>query len=459
MTATGFLILAAGVMVMAIVIVPEVGRRMRGRAASPVFYGWYLVAAFVFIAVVTTGARNAFGVFVIPMSEEFGWNRGTISLAAALGALVNGVTQPFMGRIFDATGGRTVILTGLIVIGVATVLLSLTFHILFLVFVFGFVLSTAMSAAANNNTGAMLARWFHRRRATVLGLNSGGSSLGGLLIVPFAMYLLQATNWRITWTVLGLIILLLTVPLAFLFVRESPAKMGLLPDGDKAPPRERANRASTRSGGPLEADRWIQSFRSMPIWQMSLSYFVCGTTTQMLTVHFVPYAIDRGVSPTIAATVFGLMMGLNSLGATGAGILGDKFGRKSLLALAYFLRGCAYMLLLLVPGDAALWIFAIVAGFSWSSTPPLTTALTADIYGLRTLGTVAGVSFVFHQVGGFTAVLLAGVLYDVTGSYTVPFAIMGLLLFPAALSAFTIRERKYSSRYQTAPAAVAASGD
>ena len=192
---------------------------------------------------------------------------------------------------------------------------------------------------------------------------------------------------------------------------------------------------------------------------MSLSYFVCGSTTFMLSVHFVPYAIDRGVSPTTAATVFGLMMGLNSLGAIGAGALADKFGRKNLLALVYFMRGCGYLLLLLVPGDAALWAFAIVAGFSWIATAPLTTTLTADVYGLRNLGTVTGMSFVFHQVGGFISILLAGVLFDMTGSYTLPFAIMGSLLFPAALSAFTIQERKYSSRYQAVPAAVAASGD
>jgi MFS family permease len=161
----------------------------------------------------------------------------------------------------------------------------------------------------------------------------------------------------------------------------------------------------------------------------------------------------------MAATVFGLMMGLNSIGAIGSGVLADKFGRKNLLALVYFLRGCGYMLLLLVPGDAALWAFAVVAGFSWIATAPLTTTLTADVYGLRTLGTVSGATFVFHQIGGFIAVWLAGVLFDMTGSYTVPFAIMGSLLFPAALSAFTIRERKYSSRYQMAPTAVAASGD
>ncbi len=117
------------------------------------------------------------------------------------------------------------------------------------------------------------------------------------------------------------------------------------------------------------------------------------------------------------------------------------------------MRGLAYLLLLVTPfisgmSAAGLWIFACIAGFSWIATLPLTSSLTAEVYGLRAMGTISGISFMFHQIGGFASVTLAGWLYDVTGSYTLPFAIAGSLLAPAALSAFTIRERKYSARYQ-----------
>ena len=423
-------------------------------SAKPgIYFGWYIVAAFFFFALLTNGVRSAFGIFVIPMSEEFGWSRGSISLAAALGTLVNGATQPFLGRLYDGFGGRRVIIPGLIVIGLATVFLSLTFHILFLVFMFGFVFGPAFSAASQSNTGAMLARWFRRQRATVLGLNAGGASAGGLVLVPLAMYLLQATNWRLTWAVLGLIILVLAVPLAFVFIRDDPATMGLHPDGDVEPPESSTNGTLNRGRGPLEVDRWAQSFRSWPIWQVTMSYMACGATSFLLSVHFVPYAIERGISPITAAVAFGLMAGLSVFGAIGAGMIADRFGRKNLLALVYFMRGTAFVLLLLIPGDMALWAFAIVAGFSWWATNPLTSSLTADVYGLRALGTITGVTSVFHSAAGFTSILLAGILFDLTGSYTVPFAIAGSLLFPAALSAFTVKERKYSSRYQLAPAA------
>ena len=426
---------------------------------KPLYFGWYVCAATVFIGFVSIGARNSFGVFVIPMSEEFGWSRFTVSIAAALGVLVNGIIQPFIGQLFDRTGGRKVILTGLLVLGISTILLSLTFHILFLVFMFGFIASMAQAGPALSNTAALMSRWFKRRRATAISINSAALSLGGLIMVPFSMYLLQATSWRVAWIGLGIIVLT-SLPLAYFFIRERPSDMGLNPDGDPSPSEDGANPRRRELKGPLEVETWRESFKSAPIWQMAGSYFVCGTTTFVLSVHFIPFAIeDRGISGTTAATIFGYMMGLNIIGALGAGLLADKIGgTKNWLALVYFMRGIAYIVLLTVDSVAGLWIFASIAGFSWVATLPLTSSLTADVYGLKAMGTISGITFMFHQFGGFGSVLLAGLLFDITGSYVLPFAIIGALLFPAAISAFSIKERKYSARYQIA-VPTAAAGD
>ena len=393
------------------------------------------------------------------MSEEFGWSRFTVSIAAALGVLVNGIIQPFMGQLFDRTGGRKVIITGLLVLGISTILLSLTFHILFLVFMLGFIASMAQAGPALSNTAALMSRWFKRRRATAISINSAALSLGGLIMVPFSMYLLQATSWRVAWIGLGIIVLT-SLPLAYFFIRERPSDMGLNPDGDPSSSEDGANPRRRELKGPLEVETWRESFKSAPIWQMAGSYFVCGTTTFVLSVHFIPFAIeDRGISGTTAATIFGYMMGLNIIGALGAGLLADKIGgTKNWLALVYFMRGIAYIVLLTVDSVAGLWIFASIAGFSWVATLPLTSSLTADVYGLKAMGTTSGITFMFHQFGGFGSVLLAGLLFDITGSYVLPFAIIGALLFPAAISAFSIKERKYSARYQIA-VPTAAAGD
>jgi len=149
------------------------------------------------------------------------------------------------------------------------------------------------------------------------------------------------------------------------------------------------------------------------------------------------------------------MNGLNVIGVLVVGALADRCGRKDLLAGVYAARGAAYAMFLLAPGPWSLWGFAAITGFSYWATAPLTTSLTADVYGLKTLGTLSGIAFLVHQVGGATSIQVAGLLRDITGSYTLPFTMAGLLLLPAALSAFSIREKKYSMKYQGLAAAIA----
>ncbi len=419
----------------------------------PMFFGWYVVAAAVFIGFAAVGARNGFGAFVTPMSDEFEWNRLTISFAAALGILLNGVIQPFMGQVFDRTGGRILILLSVFMLGLVTIALYWTFNFLFFIFVFGVLASVAQSGLSLTNTSALLSRWFVRLRGTVIGINSTALSIGGLVMVPFAVYLMDAAGWRIAWIGLGSVVLL-SLPLAWFFMRENPAQMNLRPDGDDEPSEQAAAQRRARTPGPLESDSWKQSLRSWPFWQMSGAYFVCGATTFILSIHFIPYAEDRGMERSTAALIFAVMSGLNIVGATSAGFLSDKIGgTKNWLTLVYTMRGLAYLILLvtpLIPGmsTAGLWIFACVAGFSWIATLPLTSSLTAEVYGLRAMGTISGITFMFHQIGGFVSVTMAGWLYDVTGSYTLPFAMVGSLLALAAVSAFTIREKTYSARYQ-----------
>jgi len=410
----------------------------------PIFYGWYIVAVTFVIAMVTVGSRNAFGVFVVPMSAEFGWSRASISLAASVGSLVNGLSQPFLGRLFDAYGGRRVILASLALVGAGTILLSVSFNLVSFVFLFGVLLSVASSGASLTTTSALVARWFHRRRAMVLSLSTAGASVGGLLFVPLAMALLHMTDWRVTWVVLGDVILILAFPLAFVFLRDDPRSVGLLPDGEQSPTVGSQADSVPVTKGPLETGSWRAACRSAPFWQITGSYGICGFTTAILTTHFVPYAIEQGFSSATAATAFGVLSGLNVFGVVAVGALADRMGRKDLLAWVYAARGCAYALLLLAPGSWSLWSFAVVTGISYWASAPLTTSLTADVYGLKALGTLSGLSFLAHQIGGAISIQFAGVMHDVTGSYTVPFAVAGLLLLPATLAAFTIRERQYS---------------
>ena len=416
---------------------------------SPLFYGWVLVGVVFFIAFVSTGTRNGFGVFVTPLEKEFEWSRTATSVVFMVATLAGGLSQPFIGRLYDRVGARRVMLVSLVVIGTFTVLLSLTFNLVFLILIYGVVIAIGTSGASINIGGALLARWFRRKRATVMAIATAGSSVGGMILVPFSAYMMDLTSWRITWVFLGGIGLVLVLPLAFFLLRERPSDMGLQPDGAPEPSQDGGTARAQPERAPLEVDRWMDSFRSLPMWQLSSAYFVCGFTTSIISMHFVPWAEDAGYSRATAATAFGVLTGLNTVGVIAAGALGDRFTRKNVLAAVYWLRGLGFVTLLLAPMPWNLWGFAVMTGFSWIATIPLTATLTADIYGLRNLATLNGLSFMSHQIGGSISVLLAGALFDLYDSYSIPFAICCVLLLAAGATAFSIREKLYSVKYQS----------
>ena len=485
-------------------------------ARSGIFYGWFIVAAGAFALFMSMGARNGFGVFVVPMTGDLDWSRTEISAAIAVGIMVNGLSQPFLGRIYDRFGGRSVISISLLVLGVSTILLTFTndfgldfaptinlpflqielkASLLFLVIIYGLVMSTASSGVSLVTVHAVLAKWFFRRRGIVLSLCTAGTSLGGLILTPFAASLIIWTHWRYAWLVLGAMVLILALPLVALLMRDEPKDIGEKPDGSSsqtAPPpilqaawkvawsfiqlialplvaaiwlvalitRDKKDfLREPASTAPLESDNWRDSFRSPPIWQLSGAYFVCGVTTLIISTHYVPFAIDLGISPAVAAMAFGMMQGLNAIGVLVVGVHSDKFSRKNMLGTIYFLRFFAYVMLVTpsiladlfgvgIPPSLGIWGFAYFAGMSWIATPPLTSSLTADIYGLKNLGTLGGFTTFAHQIGGSVSVLAAGILYDITGTYVIPFALAGLTLLGATVASYSVKERKFSARYQ-----------
>ena len=408
---------------------------------------------------VSIGSRNSFGVFVDVWSDPdgMGWSVTMISVAATIGMVASGLFQPFLGWFYDNLGGRKVIIMGLLILGTCTLLLSLTPNILYLILIYGLVASIGASATSFGPPAALLTRWFRRRRATALGIGVSGASAGGLLLVPFAWYLLDATgSWRLVWLAMGVIVLV-AVPLAYLLLRNDPKDMGLQPDGDEEPTQANGGSAFTPKRGPLEVEYLTESFHSPPFWQLAGSYFVCGATTGVISVHFIKHAINEGVSGSTASLAFGMMMGLNIVGVIVATALADKFPRKNLLGLVYGGRGLGYAVLLLAPEPWAIWGFASIVGFSWIATAPLSTSLTADVYGLKYVGTLSGLMTMGHQLGSAASILFAGIMFDLTGSYDLPFAIVGSLLFFATLSAFSIKEKRFSARYQAVPATTGAS--
>ena len=413
---------------------------------SGLFYGWYVVGSLFFASVLAMGLRQGFGVFVATWERELGASVAAISVAGAVGWLANGVSQPVFGRLADQFGGKRVLVGSLIAMGVGAAATSLARSVYGLIAFYGIIVSLASGGVSFTTSGVVVAKWFRRKRGLAMGFLAAGGSVGGLILVPFAGFMLFLTDWGIAWLVLGGIILCLGVPLLILVVRSSPAELGLFPDGEGDATGVAPSGRQTGSG-PLFVEEWWHSFRSAPIWQLSATFMICGVTTASISVHYVRWAVSEDISPGAAALAFGVLSGINGIAVFLISAISDKMQRKTLLTIVYLVRGVAFLGLMLLPGVAALWFFAVVGGMSWLATVPLTTSLAADVYGLKHLGTLAGLINLAHQVGGAAAVFLFGLVFDFTGSYDAGFLGGAILLGFAGALALSIRESNQSARY------------
>ena len=414
------------------------------------YYGWFVLAVCFFIALSAFGIRSSMGVFVTPLEADMGWSRADITRVLSLGILVGAVSFLVTGYLHDRFGGRLVIGGALIMLGVCTALMSTVNSIPSFIFIYGFLGSFASSGVSFVTIHSLLARWFFKRRGLVMSISAAGGSFGPLMFAPLSAYLIQTFDWRFAFIVLGCIIAFIAGPMALAFLKDSPSS--LLPKSEKVVEDDVDEGKTTTLDGPLFTSGrggWKQALSTSPFWQLSAAYLVCGITTNILSVHFVPFAEDQGVPKMTAASIFGVMMGLNSIGVLTAGMLSNWWSQKLVLGSTYALRGVAYAVLLTVGGVEGMWAFAFIAGMSWIATASMTSSLTADIFGLRNLGTLNGMTNMSHQIGGALSVLMAGELQQLTGSYVIPFAIAGLTLIGASIAAFSVNEKKYSYRYST----------
>ena len=413
------------------------------------YYGWFVLAVCFFIALSAFGIRSSMGVFVTPLEADMGWSRADITRVLSLGILVGAVSFLVAGYLHDRFGGRLVIGGALIMLGVCTALMSTVNSIPSFIFMYGFLGSFASSGVSFVTIHSLLARWFFKRRGLVMSISAAGGSFGPLMFAPLSAYLIQTFDWRFAFIVLGCIIAFIAGPMALAFLKDSPSS--LLPKSEKVVEEDVDEGKTTTLDGPLFTSGrggWKQALSTSPFWQLSAAYLVCGITTNILSVHFVPFAEDQGVPKMTAASIFGVMMGLNSIGVLTAGMLSNWWSQKLVVGSTYALRGVAYDVLLTVGGVEGMWAFAFIAGMSWIATASMTSSLTADIFGLRNLGTLNGMTNMSHQIGGALSVLMAGELQQLTGSYVIPFAIAGLTLIGASIAAFSVNEKKYSYRYQ-----------
>ena len=392
------------------------------------YFGWNIVAASSILTLLTVGLRMGIGPFFLPIAEDLGFSRSMLASIVAVGMLFYGIGMPFVGQMVNSWGTRNVLLLGAVLILVSILwTVNATGPISFLLS-FGILLSLGLSFISPVTFTPIIARWFTRQRGAALFFLSTGSMAGIALATPALGYSIPVWGWRDTLIGYGVLLAAITVPLAIWVMREQA------PEGTDTP-LQKANTKPGATSTPPTAAVALQvsdAIRSRPFWQVVLGLFACGYSMNLLGAHAVPMLIDHGFDSRIAAFGIGLI-GFSAIFSTVVlGRLSDRLPRRNILAAIYFLRGLGFFGLLMVTTHFGLYTVAILGGIVWAGSIALSSAILADIYGVRLVGVLYGWTYLGHQVGGMLSSWLGGWAYETFGTHWIAFGSTGVLLFIAA---------------------------
>lgn len=377
----------------------------------------YMLIGSAIILALSLGVRHGFGLYLVPMSDEFGWGHNVFSLAIAMQNLIWGAAQPFTGALADKYGSKIVVAVGGVLYTIGLLLMAVSSTGWLLNLSVGLILGLALSATSFSVLLSAVGRAAPpEKRSLAMGIASAAGSFGQFIMLPSTLLLLQNFGWSAALVVSALLIAMI-VPLAWML--KAPAF--IVPN------------TSTNQVQLSFKDILVIAKNHKPFWFLSLGFLVCGFQVVFIGIHLPGYLIDHGFNAT-TGTIFLALIGLfNIVGTYTAGWLGGKYSKPKLLMGLYGLRGIAIIAFLMLPlSTFTIYSFGVVMGLLWLSTVPLTNGIVANMFGIKYLSMLSGIVFFTHQVGSFFGGWLGGVNHDVTGNYDL------IWLFSIILSVFGV---------------------
>lgn len=403
------------------------------RRTTPIYYGWYITAALGLILTIVVGSTlNAFGLFVLPVSKEFGLSRADINTAFILLNVGIAVIAPFIGRALDRFPAKRIMLIATLCLGFAFTVLSLSRSLWLSGFIMLVPLPIAFLAAGTITYSIVLARWFSLQRGRAIMLAQVGAPLGSITVAPLVAWLIAVEGWRTALATMGgvgTVILLLLL----LVIRERPGP-GESESGPVSPEVAQARVAAE----PEKPARVKDLLSTSLFWMTAFGYALPICLAQAMAVTIVPLAMESGIGTTQAATLVSISGAAAIFGNLAMSSIADKFDRTKLLVFFALLGVGMGVLPLLGHSYFLLATTGVIIGLSTGTMAPIFYATFADRFGVPSFGTVRGLIQPISAVMNALAVRFAGEVFDRTGEYALLFQTMiAVQLLAAVLIYFT----------------------
>jgi MFS family permease len=429
----------------------------------PFFYGWIIVAVTFVTMAIGVNARTAFSLLFPPILSEFGWERGVTAGAFSFGFVVSGAVSPLIGRLMDRAGPRAVMELGVALMAGGLLLAPLTREPWHLYLTIGVMVGTGSTCLGYSGQSQFLPNWFVRRRGLAMGIAFAGVGIGSVTLLPWVQHMIEATGWRTACTAMGIVVLIALAPINLL-LRKRPQDFGLEPDGDAAPTASAAKRVSNIIDSVWAGTDWTlgRALATARFWWIALGYS-CGLYIwYAVQVHQTKYLLDIGFGPNVGVWALGVVSLLGIPGQIVLGHASDRIGRESIWAISCAGFAICFACLIALkyqPSLLLVYLMVFTQGALGYGLTSVMGAVVLEIFQGAHYGSIFGCIMLAALAGGAAGPWVTGFIHDLTGSYTVAFA-MGIGV--SALSAFAIwmaspgKIRAVAGRLHRVPAGISA---
>lgn len=395
-------------------VIPTLGRK--------VYYGWIIAGSATFTVLAGTATSPPlFSIFITPISAEFGWGRTAISGAISLGTLVAALLSPLVGRIADRHGPRWVIACGALIMVAALSSLSQMRSLIVFYLAFGLARSIGQAVMEQCSTLAV-AKWFIVRRPRALSFINIGRGLGGAILPAIAFSAIAAYGWRGGWLTVAAVVVVAGIP-GVVFLRRRPEDHGLVPDGLT----ENASRRQTHSVNIHEEHSFVfrDALRTPAFWMLATAMFLRGLSTPGIVVHQAAYFLAKGIEASQAAEMVSVYAICLALGGLFWGWMAQRLQPRHCLVSSFLGTLLAVVLLLTLSSPGWGFIYAIVMGWSVGGMFTIEGVIWSSYFGRAAFGAIYGSAMTILLTGITLGPLVAGLSFDLLGSYQAAFAIFG----------------------------------
>jgi MFS family permease len=405
----------------------------------PFFYGWVVVAVTFVTMAIGVNARTAFSLFFPPILAEFGWERGVTAGAFSFGFVVSAGASPLIGRLMDRAGPRAVMELGIALMGGGLMLAPLTSAPWHLYISIGVMVGAGSVCLGYSGFSLFLPNWFIRRRGLAIGIAFAGVGIGSVTLLPWVQQVIERSGWRAACTAMGLIVLILLAPINLL-LRKRPEDIGLLPDGDASAHEAAKKPVATILDPVWAATDWTlrRALRATRFWWIALGFF-CGLYIwYAVQVHQTKFLLDIGFSPNVGVWALGVVSLLGIPGQIVLGHASDRIGREAVWAISCLGFAICFGALIALKYEPTLLLVYLMVFSQGALGYGLTSVMGAvvlEIFQGPHYGSIFGTIMTIGLAGGAMGPWLTGLLHDLTGSYTLAFAIA---IGVSALSALAI---------------------